>query len=161
MKKLSITLALLMVIGASVAFASSLAVPWFADNAPTASGWPPPAPGVTTLVYLKNNLAEDVIAEIEYFSAIGEELGPVYPDNTFVIPALSTVAFRPVANDPVAAGGQESAVAVLIPDRPRDVNPAKNGSATISWVGGPNDIQGMVASASSNISYAHLLPPGQ
>jgi hypothetical protein len=161
MKKLSITLALVITVGAGVAFASSLCIPWFVDNSPNAVGWPPTS-GNTTLAYLKNTTSDDLECEIAYYSATGQSLGPAIGANTFIIPALSTVAFRPVANDPVSAGGQEADdTGNKVPDRPRDVNPAKNGSATVSWTGGVYDVQGMVATAGPNISYAHLIPPGK
>lgn len=166
MKKLSITLALVLTLGAGVAFASSLAIPWFVDNSPAGSGWPPTSRN-TTLVYLKNNTEDDITAEIEYFAPDGTPLGPAAPANTFVLPAKATTYFRPAIDDPVGSlpgglpGGQENAVALAVPNRPITTEqPQKNGSITISWVGGPNDIQGMVATAGPNISYAHLLPPG-
>lgn len=78
-------------------------------------------------------------------------------------------------------GAQEGAQGVRVPDRPQSpdantpiawagiVDTAKNGSAVISWVGGPNDIQGantnFVTVIEPNgsrvtLSYGHLLPPG-
>lgn len=174
MKKLSLVLAIALVVGVGVAYASSIAVPWFVDNAAAAQGLPP-ASGIMTIIYLKNNTDDDVVAEIAYTSANGTVLDDPatpeneaeFPYNTFVIPARSTQGFRPVADDPVPTG-QESAAANLVPDRPRYVTEApgdvstnqKNGSASISWTGGPNDVQGMVATTASNLSYAHLLPPG-
>lgn len=174
MKKVGIVVAIAM-IGATIAVASSLAVPWFADGAPKAAGFPPTQElgGTTTLIYLKNNdLAEDIVCEITYFSADGDDLGPAYPDNTFIIPAGASVAFRPAVVDPspasghpdAAPGGQESAVGAEIPIRPQDVDPRTNGSAIVQWTGGPADVQGMVVTAGFGkggaMSYAHLLPPG-
>lgn len=171
MKKLGIVVAIAM-IGASFAVASSLAIPWFMDAKVTAVGFPADSGVPICLIYLKNNVLNDpewpdgMVAEIRYFDEDGNDLGPEYPDNTFIIPPGASVAFRPGAVDPnTEAGGQEGAVAVLIPTRPRpDWSPAGNGSIVISWQGGPTDIQGMVAQTGTGkggpYSYAHLLPPG-
>lgn len=169
MKKLGLVMSVMVVL-AGLAYASSIAIPWFADNAPVDSGWPPkPAIDrnqVVTLIYLKNNTDDVVTAEITYFSQDGVNLGPEFPANTFSISPKASISFRPVAVDPDGSvtggtvGGLEGAEAVLVPDRPRDVDTKKNGSATVSWVGGPTDLQGMVATAGNAISYAHLLPPG-
>lgn len=181
MKKLSLMVVAVAVL-AGIAYASSLGVPWFVDNAPVASGYPPSS-AVLGLVYLKNNTDADITGEITYVNANGDILGPFYPDNTFVIPALATVAFRPTADDPLSGGGQESDVAAAIPNRPRSADfgggpipgsiaadgsgevtdNAKNGSIAVSWTGGPADVQGMmlqVGGTNGGMSYAHLLPPG-
>lgn len=168
MKKLGI-LAATMALCTSV-YASSLAIPWFVDNAAVANGIPGKTNGVTGIIVLKNNTTDDVTASIVYYNAEGTELGPFAPNNTFEIPALASVSFRPVANDPsTTAGGQESDPAgTSIPNRPT-TDGKKNGSATISWAGGSSDVQGIVtyfqtATAASGetvtFSYGTLLPPG-
>lgn len=181
MKKLSIV-AVAMIALAGIAYASSLGVPWFVDNAPTASGYPPSS-GTLGLVYLKNNTPDDLTCEVLYVNSTGDILGPFAPDNTFLLPAYATVGYRPVADDPAASGGQESTTAAAVPNRPRSedfgggpipgsiaadgsgevTDNKKNGSIVISWTGGPNDIQGMnltIGGAGGAMSYAHLLPPG-
>ena len=160
MKKFAIV-AVVMALGAGVAFASSLGVPWFADNAGVAQDLPPADGRITTLIYLHNNLNATATCQIQYYSAIGQSLGPV-TDNTFEISPNASIAFRPVADDPsTVSGGQESVEAVLVPNRPRDVSPNKNGSCVIRWFGEPTDVQGMVLTVSVDSSYAHLLPPGR
>lgn len=158
---------LLVVLGASVAFASSLGIPWFVDTAPAGAGFPPTS-GQTCLIYLKNNTADVLECEIEYFNAAGTSLGPAAPANTFVIQPFASIAFRPVVADSSAnPGGQENpAAGFLVPDRPVDVDTKPNGSAVIRWQGAPTDVQGMLAQVGARtdlrgqISYAHLLPPG-
>ncbi len=168
MKKLGI-LALTTVFCASV-YASSLAIPWFVDNAPAANFIPGKANGVTGIVILKSNRTDALTCSITYYSAEGVELGPFAPDNTFVIPALSSVSFRPVSDDPnTTAGGQESSVAQAVPNRP-STDGKKNGSASVSWVGGNSDVQGLVTYFQTSVapsdnsavtfSYGSLLPPG-
>ena len=172
-----------LMLGAGVAFASSLGVPWFVDTAPAASKLPPINEGVSGIVYLHNNQASALTCTIEYFTQAGISIGPT-SNNTFVIPAKATVAFRPVACDPdTVAGGQEGAVAAAIPDRPRDTvaNPLndgkKNGSIVVTWVGGGQDVQGVYMQSQAVThplstadptgqkqlkltGYGHLLPPG-
>lgn len=163
MKKLGLILTVMVAL-AGVAYASSLAIPWFVDNAPAGAGWPPSTKN-TTLIFLKNNTDDVLTAEITYFSADGVNLGPEFPANTFEINPKASVAFRPVVEDPNGTlpgglpGGQESAAGIAIPDRPSD-DGRPNGSATVSWTGGPTDLQGMLATTSLALSYAHLLPPG-
>ena len=180
MKKLSI-IAITLMIGTSMAFASSLAIPWFADNAPVDNGIPGASPGTTCLVVLKSNVvdadtgtpeADPIVCWITYYNAAGDDLGPAAPDNTFAINPLSALSFRPVQDDPGGSvaggtsGGQEGGQGVLVPNRPRDVDTKKNGSAVIEWVGEATDVQGQIAFLTTGsdttvtVSYAHLLPPG-
>jgi len=162
MKKLS-TVMMMALIG-GMAFASSLGIPWFVDNAPDSQGfnWPP-TQGTRTYIYLHNNKTSSIVCSIAYYSAEGVFLGPQdnpntpYDDTTFEIPPLSTVGFAPVAN--LGATGGETSIAAAIPNRPL-TDGKKNGAAVITWAGGPNDVQGMLATASSTMSFAHLLPPG-
>ena len=162
MKKLS-TVMMMALIG-GMAFASSLGIPWFVDNAAESQGaaWPP-TQGTRTYIYLHNNTTDDIVCSIAFYSAEGQFVGPQddlntpYDDTTFVIPALSTLAYAPVAD--LGSTGGESAAAAAIPNRPLP-DGKKNGSAVITWAGGPNDIQGMLATANTLLSYAHLLPPG-
>ncbi|MCX5770225.1 MAG: hypothetical protein NTZ09_08140 [Candidatus Hydrogenedentes bacterium] len=176
-------LGMMLMVGACFAYAASLSVPWFVDNATPPSKLPPLDAKVVGLVYLHNNLVEDVTCEIAYYSQIGHFMGPEAPDKTtFEIPALSTVAFRPGKNDPVIAGsgGQESPIALLVPNRPTvapdDVvlegDDKLNGSIVISWTtGGANDVQGIVLQTQNAdglvgtnpgraLQWGTLLPPG-
>ena len=98
MKKLGL-IAMVAVFGASMAFAASLAVPWFVDGAP-AKAKIPPSVGVTSIVYLKSNVTDTLTLSIEYYNQAGAFLGPVAPDNTFTIAPSSALAFRPVVVDP-------------------------------------------------------------
>lgn len=160
MKKLGF-LAAAAVVGTTVAFASSLNVPWFVDNAPAGNDIPGLAEGVTGIVYLKSTVTTPLVCSIEYFSQDGFALGPASnfslasQSNTFTLAPNSSIAFRPVAYDPASSipGGQESDVAAAVPDRPKTgvnttINPAgtndgkSNGSLTISWSGNPTDVQG-------------------
>ena len=190
MKKIGVLAAALA--GTTVAFASSLSVPWFVDNAPVANDIPGVVSGVTGIVYLKSNVGYNLNCSIEYFSQTGVPLGPANnstladQNNSIVIPPFSSVAFRPARRDPDSTpGGQESATATLVPDRPRTgVNSARatvgqandgkyNGSLTISWTGDPTDVQGTFvyyqtfipasgdARFPTTMSYGHLLPPGR
>ena len=191
MKKLSMVV-VAMVILAGVAYASSVSVPWFVDMNIIAPGLPPGGSVVITQVFLKNNTAETLTCEIEYFSATGVALGPGIPGtasenvpNTFQIAPMAALAFRPSVHDPDpgagtgiavydafgnpttvdgTGGGLESLPAVLVPIRPRGEVGGFNGSITISWVGEPTDVQGMVwfqgGQALDAISFSYLMPPG-
>lgn len=169
MKKLAIT-ACAAVLGAGVAFASSLSVPWFVDNAPVANKVPGLAAGVTGIVTLKNNTPDTLTLQISYYNAGGTALGPDAPNNTFTILGNSSAAFRPNKVDPgTTPGGQEGTQGVLIPDRP-NTDGRDNGALVVEWVGDPTDVQGIVTyfqttidparGGYSTVSYGHQLPEG-
>ncbi len=178
MKKLSI-IAVLVAVGlvGGFAYAKSMCVPWFVDNAANASSYPPTA-GVAAIIYLHNNLATPKECNITYYNQDGVEQALPAGGNTFTVPALSTVAFRPVADDPVSAGGQESVLAQTIPNRPMaaPADGKKNGAIVIGWQGDATDIQGILGQAQAVaatgayagkiagpgllVSYATLLPGG-
>ena len=160
MKKYAIA-AVVMALGVSGAFAASLGVPSFIDNAPVKTGQPAqvdpagPTNVIMGLVTLKNNTSSDIECSIQYYSLDGDALGPVnFADSTFTIAADSSLIFRPVAEDPAKGvttrggftetegGGAEGQQGVLVPDRPMDVSTAKTGSITISWTGDATDISG-------------------
>jgi hypothetical protein len=162
MKKYAIA-AVVMVLGASGAFAASLGIPLFIDNADEKAGVPAVLPDsqsrvnvVMGLVTLKNNTAADIECSIQYYNLAGDSLGPVnFADTTFTIRANSSLGFRPVAEDPgkgvvrpstgvaeATGGGQEGDQGVLVPNRPMNIDTAKTGSITISWTGYAEDIGG-------------------
>ena len=176
MKKITI-IAVVIAVGVTGAFASSVKVPWFSDNAPAANGVPGAANGVTGLVTLTSNRGDLVTCSITYYNAAGDLLGPFAPDNTFTVKPDSALAFRPVVFDPgTVPGGQEGAQGVLVPDRPRSpdtdtpipgttvIDRKKNGGLKVEWVGDDTDIQGNVVyfqtAGAQTMSYSHLLPPG-
>ncbi|MBI2425766.1 MAG: hypothetical protein HYV27_23275 [Candidatus Hydrogenedentes bacterium] len=168
MKKLGV-FAVTMALGASAAFAASLSVPWFVDNAPAANKVPGVAAGVTGIVTLKNNTSDTMTLTIAYYAQDGTSLGPAV--NSFTISGNSSAAFRPGADDPdTAAGGQEGVQGLAVPNRPT-TDGKKNGAAVISWPGSDAAaVQGMVTYFQTTIdpnrgdyntlSYAYLLPPG-
>ena len=178
MKKFIVVTLMLSIAG--IAFASSLAIPWFVDAPKTGTGIPPAVKATLGIVYLKNNVDAVTTCSIAYRTQDGIAMGPPSPGNTFVIQNNATLAFRPVASDPDSVGGGQEAVLAgwLVPDRPPHGNSTWvtvppggdskiNGSAVISWLGGGSDVQGIYVSTQSGeagglklLSWAHLLPPG-
>lgn len=145
MKKLGFVAVMLMV-GASVAFASSISVPWYIDNAGINRGLTPEGGLTMTLIYLKNNASEKIVCQIAYNAADGSALGPAVGSDTFEIAPQATILFRPVADDSnLAQGGQEDpSTGAKVPNRPRTVDPKKNGSITIRHPGPPGTVSGEV-----------------
>jgi len=147
-----------------------LSVPWFVDTAGAAQGIPAADNETTTVVYLHNSTGRDLAAAIGYSTSTGVFIGPRWPDNYFLIPAQSTVAFRPVADDPASVrGGQETDLALLVPNRPMGADGGndnkRNGSLVVRWYGNPSDVQGILkewrqSDDDSVYSNAVLLPPG-
>jgi hypothetical protein len=179
MKKLVV---LTVMVLAGAAFASSLNVPWFVDcydtnpavHQYTNMGFPPLSTvgiAVMGVVYLHNNRSDDLTCGIEYYAKDGTFLA-IDGSNTFVIPANSTMAFRPNADDPdVAHGGQEG-VGYIVPNRPKIEGLTMwqnvNGSIVVRWQGEPTDVQGNYREytaadggpTSRLLGFATLLPPG-
>jgi hypothetical protein len=147
-KEMKKTCVVLIMLVGSIAFASSLSIPWYVDSIITNIGLPPSTDGNLALLYLKSTVDHPLTCTIAYYNADGAYLGP-NPDftdvttgkpyvNTFAIAAKAAVGFRPVADDPISGltspwgpngvgavgtlGGQESAAGVKIPNRPRSVN---------------------------------------
>jgi hypothetical protein len=151
-------LGLVLAVGVSMAFASSISVPWFSDNAPNDGNPLNLGGGTLTLVYLINTTPVDLTCAIEYFSQTGEALGPNSPDNTFNLSPNASVAFRPVAVNDQAT---EAGAGADVPDRPRDVDTKKNGSLKVSYVGAKGDVQGKAktyaGSSASTMASEHLL----
>lgn len=147
--------AAVMVLGAGVALASSLNVPFFLDNAP-ADGAVPPTSGTKSFIALHNNLSVAIEVAVDYFDAGGDgTVNQQTPSpNTFILPANATFSFRPKANDPTA-----EAAGAAVPNMP---GPENAGSAVISWtVGGDQAIQGRASQVNpSSGQMAFLLPPG-
>ena len=164
MKKL-IVLALLATLACG-AYASSLAVPWFSDFEGTSIGgdW-----GVrsSTYVTLKNNTTDDLLCEIVYTDAKGNDMTPLA--NTFLIGGSAAIGFRPVVDDLTEApnASVNPGPAYLVPNAAADQtsgnDPLPAGSATVSWVGGVKDVQGMVTltDLSMDSNSAYLLPEGE
>ncbi len=142
----------------------SLSVPWYVDNAPANSGLPPSMKN-TSIVYLHNNLETEMGAHITYYTASGVNIGP--EENLFTIAPSSTIAFRPVADDPVGPetplGQEDPATGALVPNRPmtgEGNDGKKNGSLVVRWAGNPTDVQGMVKTWSTSATDSFTLPPG-
>ena len=166
MKKYAVAV-LILAVCAGFAFASSLKVPWYVDSALPESGNPPSAK-VLGVVTLTSNADEEVMCKIYYYDSAGTEVGhdtAHSADNTFMIAPLSSLAFRPVQDDPSAlvdpaASGQEGPQGVLVPNR-NTSDGKMNGSIVVEWTGAVDLIQGMVMyvkGGASVVSYAHLLP---
>lgn len=183
MKKLSVVA--IMLVG-SIAFASSLSIPWYVDNAAPGIGLPPTpgTAGALSLIYLKSTVDHVLTCEIAYYNENGQFLGPVSPNNTFSIQPKAALGFRPVATDGnslIPGGlpaGQEGAAGYAVPNRPRSVDTTtptpgttvidskKNGSITVQWTGDATDVQGSqeaysASAAGAIVSFSHLLPPGK
>ena len=162
-----------LMLGAGLAYASSMGVPWFVDNA-AAGSWPPAGIGTVGNIFVHNNDSAELEVTIEYYNQAGSYIGP-FTNNTFVLAPNGSLAFRPVLDDAL----YESAEARLIPNRPRTSIPPgdfkKNGSIVFRWLGDGTLLSGKyvedmnsdnaVSGTDPTVIYklsghGHLLPPG-
>jgi hypothetical protein len=144
-------------------------VPWYVDNSGPAQFVPPQNGRTTTFVYLNNAQVEPLDCYIEYYTQDGVFVGP-FDDNTFSVPPLASIAFRPVADDPSSVpGGQEAPLGQAVPNRPggtENGNDGKdNGSIVIRFAGAPEVLTGQVRVYSGGGGYgaystAYSLPIG-
>lgn len=119
---------------AGVASANTIIIPFFNDGGSLALEDPV---GMRTYIRVKNMDAETIVCAITYTDINGVDGTP--GDNTFVLGALATVGFRPVANDTAAEG----AVGAAVPDATGGTfdGPGVGGCS----IGSPNNIAGMVS----------------
>lgn len=147
----------LTLVCAGVAFAGSLNVPFFLDDAPSDGAFPPSA-GTASFIAIHNNTASGLVCAITYTRANGDPKTPT--PNTFLLPANSTWSFRPVGNDGATEGS-----GTAVPNMALQTGDPEAGSATITWTGGANDVQGRLSAVRSTTgggdSAAFTLPPGQ
>lgn len=155
MKKLVILGAVVLAV-VGVAYASSLTVPFFWDNAPT--GWPVTS-GNASFIGIHNNTGADISCEVMYISDQGVDVSPA--NKAFTLEANSSLSFRPCQND-LAIEGAGAAVPNMTAAGITATDSA--GSAVISWTGGAKDIQGrmvQISASGSTDSSSYTLPEGQ
>lgn len=160
MKKLFASVALMAVAG--IAFGAALRVPFFLDNGSTAPApLAQPATGAAGFIGVFNTGSTALELSVVYFDATNVNRTPV--NNTFLLASNQGVSWRPGAADSAAEG------ASIVPNMTGFNNidggttatpftPPLAGSATISWVGGPELLVGRYAQNSANASFAYLLP---
>ena len=170
-------LVIALMLGAGLAYASSIGVPWFVDNSATGVH-PPAAKSASSFIYIHNNHSATLEVSVGYYTQMGYYIGPT-AGNSFDIEPNSSLCFRPVQNDTI----YESAAAQLIANRPRFTYPPSttlndykaNGSLVFTWDGPSSWLTGaywlcqigsMPTSATdptvifTMMGYGHLLPPG-
>ena len=168
MKKF-LMVSMLLVLGVSVAFGSSMKVPWFVDWDTANMNNPPNAGTTVGIITVTSNSDETVTAAIEYYNRFGLRMNVSQPANrpnataiaalpstdpnvnTFIIAPKASILFRPVGDDdPTASPRIEGGAGNNVPNRgstyygTTDVDDGTmlNGSAVISWAGESTLLQG-------------------
>ena len=148
MKKLAVAALALTV--ASVAFASSLAVPFFLDNGVGA----PLTAGNAGFIGIVNNTSDPIAMSVYYRDSDLVNRTPAM--NSFTLGANAQMAWRPATEH---AGSEGPGVGV--PDL-NNLGDKRGGSAILAWVGDPTNVQGRYYQVRANGAFAmYLLPPGQ
>ncbi|MDX9972509.1 MAG: hypothetical protein RBU21_05890 [FCB group bacterium] len=156
MKKLVFLGAMVLIVG-GVALASSITVPFFNDMG--ATSFPPPTSGdAASFIAIKNNTNQPIVCWVEYSNDSGVDMTPT--NNTFLLPAMSGLGFRPAAVNDVQEGA-----GAAVPDMDLTKGGgAKWGGAVISWEGtDPTAVQGRLMQVRSNAtdSAMYTLPAGR
>ena len=151
MKKLLVFAMATMLVG-GVAFAATIQIPWFIDNAGDAiagsGGVPSGSTGGAAWVRVKNNHTASVVCTITYYDRDGVAIVPT--PNTFGLTAGQVLAFRP-GRDDVAEGAQGRAV-------PNSTS--TSGSAVVTSGGPANTLIGVVSSIrTTGDESSYLVPP--
>lgn len=147
MKKL-FAIALMGVVATSMAFASTVGVPFFADN--YSDGALPPAGAVgqfASYVGLKNNTTDDITLTVQYFAADGTEI-TADNDGTFVLGAGQGIGVRPVQDEGDTA-----------PEFP-DMTSGTAGAMLVTYFGKRGAVNGRLITIVENGQSAYLLPTG-
>jgi hypothetical protein len=146
MKKL-FAIALMGVVATSMAFASTVGVPFFADNATTVF---PENPGdFTTYVGLKNNTTDDITLTVQYFDDTGAEVA-ADQGGTFVLTAGAGVGIRP------ATDVGDNPLGETFPN----METGTSGAMLVTYFGKRGDVNGRLVSIVNNGQFAYLLPTG-
>jgi hypothetical protein len=139
---------------AAGAFAATLHVPFFLDNAGTvwSSFGAPSGPGAAGFIAVKNTTGSALVVTLTYTDKDGTNRTPAV--NTFSLPANTGMSWRPLRTDTT----QESAAEQAIPGK---TGTSGTGSAKATWTGGANDIVGRYQEINSNgEQFAYTLPQG-
>lgn len=138
MKKLAIV-AVATMFCAVGAFGVSITVPFFLDNAPADSTFPP-SEDTASFIGIRNITDSEILVAVEYFDANAEE--DVTPaENTFTLMENEGISFRPSVQDE----GTEGAGA-----RVPIMTQGQAGAVTISWEGQPGEIIGRAVQIDSD-----------
>ena len=157
MKKFVI-IATVMLLGAGVALAASINVPFFLDDTPPGGGFPPQT-DTMFFIGLKNTTAAPIVLTVDYRKSDGTVSTISVGNATFSLGAFESISFRPHFLDD-GVDSQNAGAAFINPGRSDDTA----GAATFTWAGGTNDIQGrgvQIGGVTENVgSFSFLLPPG-
>ena len=149
MRKLMLTATLLSVAAIGAA-AHSLAVPFFADNAPNLQGGTV-SQGVAGFIGLMNTSSAPVLVDVTYVFDSGGTTVSQTPQR-FQLQPLQGVSWRPYKDDPTEGNGR------LVPNILPGGQPF--GAAKITWRGGEfgaNTLTGRYVQISTTGSFAHIL----
>lgn len=164
MKKIAI-FAVVLVLGTGVAFASSLNVPFFLDNAAPLGGSLAPSSGSVTFIGIKNTTSSDIVITLTYFVRNNDpnDSGFITTDPaTAILSANQGLGWRPGSDDPGIEGAGNAIPDIVSAEAALGGAASLNvaGSATITWEGDPSDIIGRLVEIKSNSQSMYLLPPG-
>lgn len=162
MKRFSVVVGL-MILGAGVAMASSLNVPFFLDdgennsNLTTFASISNNADPAKGFIATHNNTTSTIVLTIKYIANNGDNATPA--NDTYDLTRDQTKTWRPIGDDP---GVEARRVPNMVQVLDGNGNPSRlTGSAVITWVGGPSDIQGFYRqTANGGDVFGFLLPPG-
>ena len=147
----SLALAWILVTLSSVAWAHSLSVPFFRDNAPPLGGTTPTT-GSAGIISVYNTSDEVVTMHVVYSQKDGDGDPVIQQSSPFELQPHQGVSWRPIQDDPAENLGRGIQNVIL--------GLSDEGSAELIWLsadGGPGTLVGRYAELSSSGAFAHVL----
>ena len=123
--------------------ATTLAVPYYWDDAPADGTWPPVS-GIKSFIGIKNLGADPVTLTVTYMDRDNADVTPA--TNTYILAGYTGISWRPCVDDPAEGLGR---------DVPNTLAGATGGSAIVT-ADGP--IAGRLICATVDAQHAYVLP---
>ena len=156
MKKV-LTIAAVMAMGASVAFAGTVIAPWFLDPGANDGAVGSAADAAKTFIRLRNNTGGDLTVTVAYKGADGSSLDISKTPNTFLLKAGSVQAWRPYGVDTATGDAEGQITGGKYIQRVPNAS-FFGGAAVMSHAGGVNDVVGSMSTGGPNGMYGSALP---
>lgn len=156
MKKV-LTIAVVMAMGAGVAFAGTIVAPWFLDAGANDGALGSAADANKVFIRMRNNTATDITITVAYVGPNAGNQDISKTPNTFLLKKGAVTAWRPYGVDTGAGDSEGGIVGGKYVQRVPNSS-GKAGAAVMTWPGGSStDVTGSLTSGGPNGTYGMAL----